>query len=246
MYDIYLKDITLIKNERKILNEIKVHFPKGKTTVVIGPSGCGKSTLLKVAAALIPIDSGEILVDDKNLIKMASQDLLEFRKNSSFVFQDAALWANKSVYQNMSLPLKQHFPGMDDKTHDDKILKMLKLVGYTDSIHLRPAAMSNGERKMVSLARALITSPGLIYMDNPLVLVDPAVAKKMKKLILDLHNTSATIIGNFSSPEFIGTIADYLVVMKEGRIVESGTVESINKSKNPDTSSIINSLLNHS
>ncbi|MCK5153374.1 MAG: ATP-binding cassette domain-containing protein [Spirochaetales bacterium] len=246
MYDIYLKDITLIKNERKILADIEVHFPKGKTTVVIGPSGCGKSTLLKVAAALIPVDSGNMFVDDNNLRKMSSQNLLNFRKNSSFVFQDSALWANQSVYQNMSLPLKLHFPEMKEKTHNDKITNMLKLVGYTDSIYLRPAAISNGERKMVSLARALITSPGLIYMDNPLVLVDPSVAKKMRKLILDLHNTNATIIGNFSSPKLINTIADYLVVMKEGKIVESGTVESIHNSKNPVTSSIINSLLNHS
>lgn len=246
MYDIYLKDITLIKNERKILKNIEVHFPKGKTTVIIGPSGCGKSTLLKVAAALIPIDSGDMFVDNNNFRKMKQSSNLKFRKNSSFVFQDAALWANQSVYQNMSLPLKLHFPEMTEKTHDDKISDMLKLVGYTDSIHLRPAAISNGERKMVSLGRALITSPGLIYMDNPLALVDPSVAKKMKKLILDLHNTDATIIGNFSSPKFITTIADYLVVMKEGKIVESGTVESINNSNNPVTISIINSLLYHS
>ncbi len=246
MYDIKLKDITLIKNERKILKDINVHFPKGKTTVVIGPSGCGKSTLLKVAAALIPIDSGEILVNDKNLLKMTPQTLLKFRKNSSFVFQDAALWANKSVFENMSLPLKLHYPEMEDNIHNDKINNMLKLVGYTDSIHLRPAALSNGERKMVSLARALITSPELIYMDNPLVLVDPSIAKKMRKLILDLHKSDATILGNFSSPKLINQIADYFVVMKDGKIVETGTVESINTSNNPVTSSIINSLLHQS
>lgn len=246
MYDINLKEITLMKNERKILNNISTHFPKGKTTVILGPSGCGKSTLLKVAAALIPVDFGDIFVDDKNLRKMNTTNLLKFRKTSSFVFQDAALWANQSVYNNISLPLRLHYPDMDKKSHDDKIMKMLNLVGYTDSIHLIPAALSNGERKMVSLARALIISPGLIYMDNPLVLVDPAIAKKMKKLIMDLHKTDATIIGNFSSPKFINQIADYLVVMKDGEIVETGSVESINSSKNPVTSSIINSLLHHS
>ncbi|MCK5199830.1 MAG: ATP-binding cassette domain-containing protein, partial [Spirochaetales bacterium] len=93
MYDIYLEDITLIKNERKILADVNVHFPKGETTVIIGPSGCGKSTLLKVADSLIPVDYGNIFVDDKNLRKMNTARLLEFRKNSSFVFQDAALWA---------------------------------------------------------------------------------------------------------------------------------------------------------
>ncbi len=244
MYDIYLKDITLIKNERKILADIETHFPVGKTTVIIGPSGCGKSTLLKVAAALIPVDHGNIFVNDKNLRKMNTSGLLDFRKNSSFVFQDAALWANQSVYQNMSLPLRLHFPEMDKDTHDNKIMEMLDLVGYTDSIHLRPAALSNGERKMISLARSLITSPGLIFMDNPLVLVDPSVAKKMRKLILDLHNTEATIIANFSSQELIKQMADYLIVMKDGKLVEAGTAESVQNSTDPVTSAIINSLLN--
>jgi phospholipid/cholesterol/gamma-HCH transport system ATP-binding protein len=245
MYDIYLKNITLIKNERKILDNISVHIPKGKTTIIIGPSGCGKSTLLKVAAAIIPIDYGTILVDDQNLRKMTPQVLLEFRKKSSFVFQDAALWANKSVYQNMSLPLKLHFPKMDAKIHDEKIREMLKMVGYTDSVHLRPAALSNGERKIVSLARALITSPELIYMDNPLVLVDPSVAKKMKKLIINLHKTESTIVGNFSSSDLVNKMADYLIIMKDGKLVESGEKESVLESHNPITKGIIDSLLKH-
>jgi len=245
MYDIFLKDITLIKNGRKILDDINAHFPKGKTTVVIGPSGCGKSTLLKVAASLIPVDYGKIFVNDKNLRKMHSPELLEFRKNSSFVFQDAALWANQTVYQNMSLPLRLHFPEMGKKLQDDKIMDMLDLVGYSDSINLIPAALSNGERKMVSLARALITSPGLIYLDNPLVLVDPSVAKRMTKLILDLHNTEATIVANFSSPLLVNKMADYLYVMKSGKLVETGIKESVFNSKNSITTNIIDSLLKH-
>jgi len=243
MYDVYLKDITLIKNQRRILSNINVHFPKGKTSVIIGPSGCGKSTVLKVAAALIPVDFGKILVNDKNLIKMKSRELLEFRKKSSFVFQDAALWANQSVYQNMSLPLRLHFPGLGIKKYDEKIIKMLNLVGYTDSIQLRPAELSNGERKMISLGRALITSPELIYLDNPFALVDPSVAKKMKSLIMDLYKKEMTIIANFSSASLIHKIADFLFVMKDGKLIESGTKDQILNSKNSITNSIINSLL---
>lgn len=243
MYNVYLKDITLIKNQRRILSNINVHFPKGKTSVIIGPSGCGKSTILKVAAALIPVDSGKILINEKNLIKMKPLELLGFRKKSSFVFQDAALWANQSVYQNMSLPLRLHFPELSSKKQDDMIIEMLKLVGYTDSIQLRPAELSNGERKMISLGRALITSPQLIYLDNPFVLVDPSVAKKMIKLITDLHNKEKTIIANFSSALLIHKIADYLFIMEDGKLVESGTKEQILNSNNSTTKSIINSLL---
>ncbi len=245
MYNIQLENITLIKNERKLLDNISVHFPMGKTSVVIGPSGCGKSTLLKVAAGLIPVDSGKILLNGQNLVKMNSSELLGFRKNSSFVFQDAALWSNQSVFQNISLPLRLHFPELDEKTQADKITEMLKLVGYTDSIHLRPAQLSNGERKMVSLARALIISPSLLYLDNPLVLVDPSVAKKMRKLIERLHNSDRTIIANFSSVNMIKSIADYLVIMKDGKLIETGTVDKVLGSSFTDTKFILDSLLNH-
>ncbi|MCF6335800.1 MAG: ATP-binding cassette domain-containing protein [Spirochaetales bacterium] len=245
MYDIQLQNITLIKNGRKLLDDVEIHFPKGKTTVIIGPSGCGKSTLLKVTAGLIPIDSGEIIINNLNLAKMNSSELMHFRKESSFVFQDAALWSNQSVFQNISLPLSVHFPELDDKTQTKRINEILELVGYTASIHLRPAQLSNGERKMVSLARALIISPSLLYMDNPLVLVDPSVAKKMERLIDDLHKSETTIIANFSSVKLINSIADYLVIMKDGKLVETGTMESIRNSSIPDTRFILNSLLNH-
>jgi phospholipid/cholesterol/gamma-HCH transport system ATP-binding protein len=245
MYDIYLKDITLIKNQRKLLADINAHFPRNKTTVIIGPSGSGKSTLLKVAAALLPIDSGSVLLNDKNLKKLKSPDILEFRKNSSFVFQDAALWANESVYRNLILPLNLHYSGLSNKDKDQRIKEILEKVGYTDSLTLRPAALSNGEREMVSLARALITSPKLIYMDNPLVLADPAVAKKMKKLIVNLNKSEATIIANFSSASLINQIADYLYVMKDGKLVETGTKIDVLNSSNPLTISIIDSLLKH-
>ncbi len=245
MHSVKLDRVTFIRNNRKILNDITLEFPIGKTSVIIGPSGCGKSTLLKIAAGLIPPTAGKVFVDGENLLSMNKKELLGFRKKSGFVFQDAALWANKSVYDNISLPLQVHFPEMEREEMDEKIRSILKAVGYTDSILLRPAQLSNGERKMVSLARALVTEPELIYMDTPLTLVDPSVSAKMERLILDLHASGSTILANFSNTSLTKRICDFAVVMKDGMLLSSGTIKEIADNQDKEISGIVKAVLYH-
>lgn len=245
MHSVKLDRVTFIRNNRKILNDITLEFPIGKTSVIIGPSGCGKSTLLKIAAGLIPPTAGKVFVDGENLLSMNKKELLDFRKKSGFVFQDAALWANKSVYDNISLPLQVHFPEMEREEMDEKIRSILRAVGYTDSILLRPAQLSNGERKMVSLARALVTEPELIYMDTPLTLVDPSVSAKMERLILDLHASGSTILANFSNTSLTKRICDFAVVMKDGMLLSSGTIKEIADNQDEEISDIVKAVLYH-
>ncbi len=245
MHNIKLENVTFIRNNRKILNDITIDFPAGKTSVIIGPSGCGKSTLLKIAAGLFPPTSGKVYVNGENLLAMSKSRLLEFRKQSGFVFQDAALWANKSVYDNMALPLQVHFPEMGDAERDRKIRAMLGSVGYSDSLQLRPAQLSNGERKMVSLARAMVISPSLLYLDNPLILVDPAVLSKMQRLLLDMHKTNSTILGNFSDTSLTKKISDFVAVMKDGKILCRGTLEHITENPDPEVAEVVKAVLYH-
>ncbi len=245
MISIKLENVTFIRNNRKIIDNISLEFPPGETSVIIGPSGCGKSTLLKITAGLIPPTSGKVYVDGVNLLAMNRTELLDFRKKSGFVFQDAALWANKSVYENMILPLQVHFPEMDADEKDKKIRSMLKAVGYTDSLLLRPAQLSNGERKMVSLARALVISPVLLYMDTPLSLVDPSVSAKMERLILDLHSSDNTIISNFTDPSLTKRISDFAAVMKDGRVISTGTIAEITDNKDSETRDTVSAVLYH-
>lgn len=245
MIDIKLENVTFIRNNRKIINDVSLEFPSGKTSVIIGPSGCGKSTLLKITAGLIPPTTGKVYVDGVNLLTMNRKELLDFRKKSGFVFQDAALWANKSVYDNMILPLQVHFPEMNADEKDKKIRSMLEAVGYTDSLLLRPAQLSNGERKMVSLARALVISPVLLYMDTPLTLVDPSVSAKMERLILDLHSSDNTIISNFANPSLTKRISDFTVVMKDGRVISTGTIKQISGTGDREISDTVSAVLYH-
>lgn len=128
---------------------------------------------------------------------------------------------------------------------DEKIRSILRAVGYTDSILLRPAQLSNGERKMVSLARALVTEPELIYMDTPLTLVDPSVSAKMERLILDLHASGSTILANFSNTSLTKRICDFAVVMKDGMLLSSGTIKEIADNQDEEISDIVKAVLYH-
>ncbi len=98
---IELNKVFVTSGDVDILKDISVSFPKNKSTVIIGPSGCGKSTLLKAAAGIRSIESGEIIIDGIEFMKMTEKEYLNFRKQNGFVFQDAALWENTNVFKNL-------------------------------------------------------------------------------------------------------------------------------------------------
>jgi len=133
----------------------------------MGPSGSGKSTLLKVAAGICVPDSGEVLVEGRSLLRMSDRRLLEFRRASGFMFQDAALWANKTIFENLALPLQIHRQDLAAASVRAEVLAALRRAGLEASAELRPAQMSMGENKIVSFLRAVVLRPALLFLDNP-------------------------------------------------------------------------------
>ncbi|MGD0724725.1 MAG: ATP-binding cassette domain-containing protein, partial [Spirochaetia bacterium] len=109
---ISLVDVRLTLGGYEALRGINVAFPQGTSTVIMGPSGCGKSTLLKVAAGLIPPDTGKVLLRGQDIFLLSERGIRELRKSNGFVFQDGALWENKTLFENLALPLEVHFPGL--------------------------------------------------------------------------------------------------------------------------------------
>ena len=162
-----LENVNAVRDEVRILTDINVEFYHQKTTVIIGPSGCGKSSILKIAAGIVPPEGGNVYIDGKNVLKIPDRELVGLRKSHGFVFQDAALWANKTVAQNLSLPLQFHFQHISDKEIQRRVTETLRRTGYQDEEALKPDQLSAGERKMVSFARAIITEPQLIFFRRP-------------------------------------------------------------------------------
>jgi phospholipid/cholesterol/gamma-HCH transport system ATP-binding protein len=240
---IHLRDVTVIRDEVTILKGITLSIPRGKTTVFMGPSGCGKSILLKVAAGIFPPEAGEVLIDGRDIRRIPDRELSALRKSHGFVFQDAALWANKSVYQNLSLPLEFHGRDYDRGEIDRRIAEVIRRVAYTDSDKLRPAQLSSGERKIVGFGRAIINDPELLFLDDPTGSVDHTSGSKLLRVIKDLKAEGRTLLIATHDPELTGQVADYLVIMTGGTILESGPFESVVHSPDRRVAEILSEVL---
>ncbi|MBN1410690.1 MAG: ATP-binding cassette domain-containing protein [Spirochaetales bacterium] len=240
---IELKNIHFISENFKILDDISLSFQTGKCSVIMGPSGCGKSALLKVIAGIYPPDEGSFLVKGEDFFKLNNKKLTAFRKNTGFVFQDSALWANLNIYQNLSLPLQFHYPGLSRKEIETRINMLVQKVNFTDSLQYRPAQLSTGERKVLSFLRAIITEPVVLFLDEPTDSVDFEFARILRDIIKDFKEKEATIVAVTHDASLISQIADQIIVLQKGKIVESDSFENIKKSDNPYVRTIFSQVL---
>lgn len=241
--ELLMEGASFFYGNRAVIDNADLSITPGRTTVIIGPSGSGKSILLKTLAGLLPLNRGKVLLDGKNIFSFSEAEELEFRRRSSFVFQDAALWANRSVLDNVQFPLELHFPEMSGEDIRKKVLSILEKVGYQDSIDYRPDQLSSGEQKMVSLARGLITEPEMLFLDTPLVGIDSNSAEPIKRIIKEIRSQKRTIIASFLDPELISMIADDLVVIHQGRVLIHGPFDQVKRSEDPIVQKILTMIL---
>lgn len=236
-------ELGIRKGDNVIIKNISVSFPGNATTVILGPSGSGKSTLLKAAAGLIPPSTGQMLLNGVDLDKMSKRELLIFRRSSGFVFQDAALWANTTIYQNLRLPLKFHFRELDEDEIERRIENLITRIGYINELHAIPADLSTGEQKLISFARAIIADPSILYMDAPTLSIDSNGAQRLATIIRDLKTRQKTIIATTHDPGLASLVADYLIIMDAGKILTKGPFSEVINSTAPEVAKILTEVL---
>ncbi len=238
-----MTNVSVFYGNRPVLDDITLEIPPQKTTVIIGPSGSGKSILLKVMAGLVPPNRGTVKMDDKNLMQLSDKEEIEFRRRSGFVFQDGALWANRSIEQNVRFPLEVHFSDMKNEKREKRVISYLKEVGYQDRLDYRPSQISAGEQKMVSFARALITDPEFLFLDTPLVGIDTSSAQSIQEIIKKLHRQKRTILGSFLDSELISLIADELIIINKGKVIAHGPFSEVTHSNDPVVQKVLEIVL---
>jgi phospholipid/cholesterol/gamma-HCH transport system ATP-binding protein len=240
---ISLEHVTLISEDYAAIEDVSVAFRKGRSTVIMGPSGCGKSTLLKVAAGLLVPDRGRVFLEGRPLADLSTRELLAFRRSSGFMFQDAALWANKSVCENLALPVEYHLPERGAAAIREHAASLLRSVGLEDSIDLRPAQLSIGERKLVSFLRAVVLEPALLFLDEPTTSIDHTSLERMMRQIEGLQERGCSIIAVTHDAHLASMIATDLVVLKAGRVLEAADVGSVRRSTNREVIEILTQVL---
>jgi len=214
-----------------VLKDINLKFEKGENLVVLGKSGSGKSVLIKCMVGLIEPDGGQIIILDKNISELTSDELNLLRKKVGFLFQGAALYDSMTVRENLAFPLRE----LKSKSKDEieiLVIEALKNVALEDAIDKMPSELSGGMRKRVGLARALILKPEIILYDEPTTGLDPITSKEISKLILDIqkkYNTSSIIITH--DVECARITANRIIIIKDGISFAEGTFKELSGSK---------------
>lgn len=213
-----LKNINKIyPNGFHAVHDFNLEINKGEFIVFVGPSGCGKSTTLRMIAGLEDISNGDFLINGKRANEMGPRE-----REVAMVFQSYALYPQMTVYDNIAFGLT--LQGVDEDVIDEKVKNTARILGLTDYLDRMPRALSGGQRQRVAIGRALIRKVGIFLMDEPLSNLDAKQRVTMRSEIAQIHReTGATTIYVTHDQTEAMTLADRIVVMKDGYVQQVGT-----------------------
>lgn len=226
-----LKNVHFTSQNKSVITNLNCTIKEGLSYSFVGSSGSGKSTALKLTAGLIVPTRGKVLFKEQDVSNMTRKQNLDFRKQTSFVFQDSALWANQNIQQILELPLKIHFPTMALKERIALIQHTLAEIGYKKDLHIRPAALSTGEQKLIAFARALIINPKIIFLDEWTESLDDKAARKLVSIIKQKKQEGCTIIFVSHTIAIIHEIAEILFIIDDGYLSQTISIEEFKKDK---------------
>ena len=209
------------------LNDINVDMPTGKTTVIMGLSGSGKSTLIRHLNRLIEPTAGEVLVDGENILEYGDRKLRDLRQHRmSMVFQKFALLPHRTVLENAGLA--PSVSGKSRKQYAAEATKWLDRVGLQGQGNQYPAQLSGGMQQRVGIARALTSNSDIMLMDEAFSALDPLIRTDMQNLLIDLQNElQKTVVFITHDLDEALKLADHLVILKDGFVVQQGEPQQI-------------------
>jgi phospholipid/cholesterol/gamma-HCH transport system ATP-binding protein len=215
---ISFRNISIGFGDREVLRSISFDVRHGETKVLLGESGTGKTLLMKMAAGLLRPDSGTVLVMGQDVITMPESELLNFRREIGFVFQEGALFDSMTVAENVSFRLREE--DTDEEEIEARVRESLRFVEMEQAIDRYPAELSGGMRRRVSIARALVDRPPIVFYDSPTAGLDPVTSQTIITLILrgrDLQNVTSVLATHRVQDAF--ALANYCFDTKSSRVV---------------------------
>ena len=218
---IEFKDVNKWFGKLHVLNNINLKIPKGEVLVICGPSGSGKSTLIRCINRLEQIQDGQIIVNDTPVHDKGT-NLTKLRAQIGFVFQQFHLYPHMTVLQNVMLaPVNVK---KISKTEAEQIsLEKLDQVGLTEKAGVHPAQLSGGQQQRVAIARGLVMSPEIMLFDEPTSALDPEMIGEVLDVMVNLVSEGMTMCVVTHEMGFAKKVADRVLFMDEGKIVETGT-----------------------
>src|SRR5918999_1199892 len=251
---IEFQDVTLSFDEQVILDGLSFRVNKGETKVILGGSGGGKSTTIKLILGLLKPDSGRILVDGEDITEYTEAQMMSVRKKMGMIFQEGALFDSLSVYDNVAYRL--HEQAVPEDEVEQEVRRMLRFVNLEEAIDKMPIELSGGMRRRVGIAPALVGGPKIVMFDEPTAGLDPPTARTICELAMklrDLEDVSSIFVThemnniNYLTGEYAAVneaggvifepegeklclINTRVLMMRDGRVIFSGSNEQLDKS----------------
>ena len=221
---VQLKSVSKTFGDAPAVHDVDLSIERGKTTVLIGPSGCGKSTLLRLIIGLIEADSGQVQFDGEQL---RADKVNIVRRRIGYVIQEGGLFPHLTARGNVLL-MARHL-GREENEMSSRLAELRALTRFPENLLDRyPLELSGGQRQRVSLMRALMLSPELLLLDEPLGALDPlvraALQKDLKEIFLRLEQTALLVTHDLAEAAYLG---DIIVLMNDGRIVQRGSIADL-------------------
>mgnify|MGYP001266909288 FL=1 len=242
------KDIIKIENIKKyfneilVLNDVSLKIQRSNVVVICGPSGCGKSTLLRCLNGLEDLNSGDIIINDKSILD--KKNLRAIRLELGMVFQQFNLFPHKTVLENIILS-----PIINLGINKDEAIvigrKLLERVGILQKENEFPSSLSGGQQQRVAIARGLAMQPKIMMFDEPTSALDPEMIKEVLDVMIELAHDGMTMIVVTHEMGFAKEVADKIVMMDEGRIIEENEPnEFFGNPKKDRTKHFLSKILN--
>jgi phospholipid/cholesterol/gamma-HCH transport system ATP-binding protein len=254
---IEFRNVDLAYDDRVVLDNFSFKVMKGESKIILGGSGCGKSTTIKLVLGLVKPDSGQVLVDGEDTTNYTEAEMMRVRRKIGMIFQEGALFDSLSVYENVAFKLHEH--GVPEDEVESEVRRMLRFVNLEDAIDKMPAELSGGMRRRVGIARALVGDPKIVMFDEPTAGLDPPTARTICELAMklrDLEDVSSIFVTHEMNNldylcseyavvneagevvferegEKLCLINSKVLMLRDGRIIFSGTDETLRKADDP-------------
>src|SRR6266568_4765519 len=251
---IEFRNLHLAYDDRVVLDNFSFKVMKGESKIILGGSGCGKSTTIKLVLGLVKPDRGQILVDGEDVTNYTEVQMMHVRKKLGMIFQEGALFDSLSVYENVAFKL--HEQGVAEDDVEGEVRRMLRFVNLEDAIDKMPSELSGGMRRRVGIARALVGDPKIVMFDEPTAGLDPPTARTICELAMklrDLEDVSSIFVTHEMNNldylcseyavvneageivfekegERLCLINSKVLMLRDGRVIFSGTDETLRKS----------------
>ena len=211
------------------LKDVSLVFPEGTMTFLTGHSGAGKSTFLRLLLRAESPTRGEVLVNDVNVVKLPSRKISAYRQNLGAVFQDHHLLTERSVYENVALPLK--VAGMRERDIGRRVRAALSRVGLLEQERFGTRALSSGEQQRIGIARAIVNRPKVLLADEPTGNLDPGLSRDIMTLFEQFNQIGTTVIVASHDTELIGVMGFRIIELARGRVVRDDDATGLKERK---------------